>query len=50
MDIGAPEAAEILIRNIDANTKAIIDLTRVIKILKEEIHQLKERVEKIEKN
>jgi hypothetical protein len=50
MDIGAPEAAEILNRNIDANTKALKELTRIVKILKDEIHHLKERVEKLEKS
>lgn len=50
MDIESPEAAEVLVRSIDANAKALKDLIRIVKGLKEEVRELKERLEKLEKS
>lgn len=50
MDLESPEAVDILLRTIDANSKAIKDLSTMLKHLKEEVHALKDKVERLEKS
>ena len=42
MDIESPEAADILVRTMDANSKAIKELVERVKKLEQEVRQLKE--------
>jgi hypothetical protein len=48
MDIESPEAADVLLRSVDANAKALKDLIQIVKKLKEDMRELKKRVEKLE--
>ncbi len=49
MDIESPEAAEVLVRGIDSNAKALKDLIKIVKKMKGELGELKEKVEVLEK-
>jgi len=49
MDIESPEAVDVLLRSVDANAKALKDLIQIVKKLKEDMRELKKRVEKLEK-
>lgn len=48
MDIESPEAADILVRTMDANSKAIKELVERVKKLEQEVRQLKEDAKKRE--
>lgn len=49
MDIESPEAAEILVQGIDSNARALKDFIRIVKKMKNDLNDLKWKVEALQK-
>jgi hypothetical protein len=49
MDIESPEAAEVLVRGIDSNARALKDFIRIVKKMRNDINELKWKVDALQK-
>ena len=49
MDIESPEAAEVLVRGIDSNARALKDFIRIVKKMRSDINELKWKVDALQK-